>query len=258
VASIFSRSGKNRLLAGQGATEYLVLLAVVLIIALVSIALLGFFPGMADDARVSQSKSYWLAATPIAVIDGAGVEGNPSGSYTPSTPNFVMMTLRNTAAYPVELIGMSGYRFRTGYYRNPGYYAASFGIPSGVNPSSTGGGFISFTPRDQSSYRLYIAPPKGTGITDYSSPIILAPGEEITVGYPVTAYAKSYGGYPARTCSSLGRYNDARSTSKYIELPNFNIWYSSSVEGYAVVKKQVGSKPMVLPCTTFESSPWAS
>jgi len=30
---------------GQGATEYLVLLAVVLIVALVSVALLGFFPG---------------------------------------------------------------------------------------------------------------------------------------------------------------------------------------------------------------------
>ena len=44
---------------GQGATEYLVLLAVVLIIALVSIALLGFFPGLATDAKITQSNSYW-------------------------------------------------------------------------------------------------------------------------------------------------------------------------------------------------------
>lgn len=54
---------------GQGATEYLVLLAVVLVIALVSIALLGFFPGLATDARITQSRSYWNAASPIAVID---------------------------------------------------------------------------------------------------------------------------------------------------------------------------------------------
>ena len=37
----------------QGATEYLVLLAVVLIVALVSVALLGFFPGMAGDIQTT-------------------------------------------------------------------------------------------------------------------------------------------------------------------------------------------------------------
>ena len=42
----------------QGATEYLVLLAVVLIVALVSVALLGFFPGMASDAKLTQSETY--------------------------------------------------------------------------------------------------------------------------------------------------------------------------------------------------------
>jgi hypothetical protein len=52
---------------GQGATEYLVILAVVLIIALVSIALLGFFPGISSDARITQSQSYWKAATPFAI-----------------------------------------------------------------------------------------------------------------------------------------------------------------------------------------------
>jgi len=45
-------------LVGQGATEYLVLLAVVLIVALVSVALLGFFPGMASDAQITQSQIY--------------------------------------------------------------------------------------------------------------------------------------------------------------------------------------------------------
>ncbi len=55
---------------GQGATEYLVLLAVVLIIALVSIALLGFFPSLAIDARITQSNLYWRGeARPFAITD---------------------------------------------------------------------------------------------------------------------------------------------------------------------------------------------
>jgi len=52
---------------GQGATEYLVLLAVVLIVALVAIALLGFFPQLGGTAKVTQSKSYWQGAEPLAI-----------------------------------------------------------------------------------------------------------------------------------------------------------------------------------------------
>ena len=55
---------------GQGATEYLVLLAVVLIVAMVAIALLGFFPGMATDAKIGQSRTYWSGqATPFAILE---------------------------------------------------------------------------------------------------------------------------------------------------------------------------------------------
>jgi hypothetical protein len=57
---------------GQGATEYLVLLAVVLIVALVSVALLGFFPGMSSDAKITQSQAYWSGqASPFRVKDFA-------------------------------------------------------------------------------------------------------------------------------------------------------------------------------------------
>ena len=55
---------------GQGATEYLVLLAVVLIIALVVISILSFFPGIAGDARITQSDSFWRGeARPIAITE---------------------------------------------------------------------------------------------------------------------------------------------------------------------------------------------
>ena len=63
-------------LNGQGSTEYLVLLAVVLMIALVAIALLGYFPGLALDAKKTQSDSYWKAERPIGVLEHSQVGTN--------------------------------------------------------------------------------------------------------------------------------------------------------------------------------------
>ena len=67
-------------LEAQGATEYLILLAVVLIIALVSVALLGFFPGVSYDARVAQSDAYWQGeARPLQIVEH---DINSGGVYT--------------------------------------------------------------------------------------------------------------------------------------------------------------------------------
>ena len=84
---------------GQGATEYLVLLAVVLIIALVSIALLGFFPGMATDAKITQSNSYWRGdAVPFSIVESAivasGTQVNAS-LVVQSTEAGTVLTMRN-------------------------------------------------------------------------------------------------------------------------------------------------------------------
>jgi len=54
---------------GQGSTEYLVLLAVALIIALVVIGLLGWFPGLAGGARETQSKTYWKGGIPFGILE---------------------------------------------------------------------------------------------------------------------------------------------------------------------------------------------
>jgi hypothetical protein len=62
---------------GQGSTEYLVLLAAALIVALVVIGLLGWFPGVGGGARVSQSQSYWVGASPVSIT---GVKISSSGS----------------------------------------------------------------------------------------------------------------------------------------------------------------------------------
>jgi len=89
-------------LRAQGATEYLVLLAVVLIVALVSVALLGFFPGMASDAQETQSKTYWASAQPIAIVEWAA-HGEGGGSYT-----YPYLRIRNTGAYPIRITKMLG------------------------------------------------------------------------------------------------------------------------------------------------------
>ena len=85
----------------QGATEYLVLLAVVLIVALESVALLGFFPGMASDSQVTQSKMYWQSATPIAIIESDATTN--SASY-----GLPYLRIRNTGMYPIRITKMLG------------------------------------------------------------------------------------------------------------------------------------------------------
>jgi len=94
--------GMRHCYRGQGATEYLVLLAVVLIVALVSVALLGFFPGMASDAQVTQSQAYWSSASPIAVGEFAAKYSTNWGL------TFVSMKIKNQGAYPIRITKMLG------------------------------------------------------------------------------------------------------------------------------------------------------
>ncbi|MCX8163693.1 MAG: hypothetical protein N3D10_04050 [Candidatus Micrarchaeota archaeon] len=83
---------------GQGATEYLVLLAVVLIVAMVAIALLGFFPGMASDAKITQSDTYWRGqATPFSVQQHARNSANQN----------LVLVLQNNEAEQKQLTNIS-------------------------------------------------------------------------------------------------------------------------------------------------------
>lgn len=52
---------------GQGATEYLVILGAVLLVAMVIIALLGWFPQVGGPSRQKQSESYWSTASPFSI-----------------------------------------------------------------------------------------------------------------------------------------------------------------------------------------------
>ena len=109
----------------QGATEYLVLLAVVLIVALVSVALLGFFPGMASDAQITQSQTYWRSASPIAITEAA------ANVYMGSGANEPYIRLKNNGAYPIRItafIGGDGLRM-------PSFWSSG---NAGCNPAVSG------------------------------------------------------------------------------------------------------------------------
>jgi len=78
------------------------LLAVVLIVALVSVALLGFFPGMASDAKVTQSQMYWKSATPIAIVEMAARADDGD------LVTYPYLRLKNNGAYPIRITGIIG------------------------------------------------------------------------------------------------------------------------------------------------------
>ena len=63
---------------GQGATEYLVILGAVLLVAMVVIALLGWFPQVGGPGRERESESYWKTANGIRLTGMPGYRGSLS------------------------------------------------------------------------------------------------------------------------------------------------------------------------------------
>ena len=62
---------------GQGATEYLMVFGAVLLIALMAVALFGFFFGFGTDSKISESDNYWQnEARPFAVLSHTGDASN--------------------------------------------------------------------------------------------------------------------------------------------------------------------------------------
>jgi len=226
-------------LKGQGATEYLVLLAVVLIIALVAIALLGFFPGMASDAKATQSKAYWQSASPIGVVEGIG---HMNTNYYQESSNAVVITLQNNGGETIELLGI-------GYPNEP----SDISVDCNVNDPQDRYCHIQYFSPDygvlagDGAYSAYIAPPKGDGWKGtndpYTSKIFIAPGEKISVGL----FART--GYPPSKRSFCYDYLTGQS-SKSMELDSPTFYYAVKVDGIRLIKRQVGSKPLVIPCSS--------
>jgi len=203
----------------QGATEYLVLLAVVLIVALVSVALLGFFPGMASDAQITQSQIYWRSATPIAIMETAA-RANMAGT------NIPYLLLRNTGMYSIRITGIIG---------GDGGKATTF--YAGANNTAC-------NPATIGTYN----------ISDY---YYLAPGEEKYIapgsswyGLPCYRYVNSYVGgisssYGVGGASSVCQ--NSTTSPGVLDYKTFGFEYIQYMEGQQITKRQIG-KDLIIKC----------
>jgi len=199
--------------AGQGATEYLVLLAVVLIVALVSVALLGFFPGMSQDAQLTQSETYWRSAQPISIVEWAA---KGSGN-APTGRAILYLRLRNTGAYPITITKVLA--------KNGTNYISQAWI-SGLNETNLSS-FLSIAPGGEDYLGYWTGLPTTREIDFFpdgscSDPYKLCGADNLC--YPNV----SYGTFVVR---------------------DFGFEYTEKIEGQSVTKRQVGAKPVMIRCS---------
>lgn len=81
---------------GQATIEYLVLLAVAIIIALVIFAFMGWIPGFAGSLKERQVKLYWASQYPIQIRD-----------YKYSSDGNLSLWVQNTADYKITITGLN-------------------------------------------------------------------------------------------------------------------------------------------------------
>jgi len=205
-------------LLGQGATEYLVLLAVVLIVALVSVALLGFFPGMASDAQRQQSEMYWRSASPIAITEWAA-----KATTDDSTRPYIR--LRNTGTYPIRITGIIG---------PDGNKATTFyGIDCGVSPPA----FVNISdyyymgPGEEKYFSAHGAAWYGAG-APCDSRIYISLGR---------GSGNRNVGIPSSVCQQ------SASNPGTLQLSSFGFEYMEYIDGQQITKRQIG-KQVIIKC----------
>jgi hypothetical protein len=205
---------------GQGATEYLVLLAVVLIVALVSVALLGFFPGMASDAQAAQSKTYWQSASPIAIVEtGALWYPDCSGrNYT-----HIYLRVRNTGVYTITITKML-----------VGNNSIASVATGGWGPSAAMSARLASGEETFFAY-YYIFP----GIPDLGS------GNRSFVMFAQSGSSGNAYTFPYGSAASLCELNSPYGS---LVANDFGFEYVQNVEGQTVTKREIG-KPLVIKCS---------
>jgi len=209
-----------RHLVGQGATEYLVLLAVVLIVALVSVALLGFFPGMASDAQETQSKAYWQSASPLALVEVHARVYQPNEAL--SAPYF---RVRNTGAYPIRITKMLGANNSISQCGNlEGTALVDMGSVSYLSPGEE----LNFG----NAYRL--------NVSFQSRNFHIQSLSDSTV----------FGAHVLNAASTNCRNSTADPGTLVVK--NFGFEYIEYVEGQQITKRQVGSKDLTIPCSGMD------
>jgi len=203
---------------GQGATEYLVLLAVVLVVALVSVALLGFFPGMASDSQLAQSQMYWQGASPIAIVEMDAVASASWGSAT----SWPYLRIRNTGAYPVRLTKILG-----GLGQNISVVYCSAAICGSAGYANI-------------SDKYYLAPGEEKHFCSNNN------GCSAYIHFAFTAVGASYTNSLAAFSSGCQNSTDNQGT---LNVNNFRFEYIEYIDGQQITKRQVGTKPLTIKCS---------
>ncbi len=202
-------------LVGQGATEYLVLLAIVLIVALVSVALLGFFPGMASDAQVTQSQMYWRSTNPISIVESVARAEASSGQTYP------YIRLRNTGTYPIRITGLVG---------GDGTKITQF---SGSNCGAPGG-YVNI-----SDY-FYLGP----GEEKYFA-VGGTPWYGVTCDWEIVSRTSGSSGVYIGGASSVCQNSTISPGTLYYK--TFGFEYITYIEGQSITKRQMG-KDLIIKC----------
>ncbi len=213
-------------LRGQGATEYLVLLAVVLIVALVSVALLGFFPGMASDAQITQSKAYWSSASPISIVEvGARYLYDGGGGGVNHT--VIYLRIRNNGPYRISI---------TKIYANGAELSRVATDSWGPDLSLSGRAVLSpgeeFYFGDYTNYFPGL-PDRGGGRRNFFFFCMDTCWDTGTYAFPSSS-AKSF-------CSRTAPYGN-------LVVNGFGFEYIAYIDNQPITKKQIGTKPLVVEC----------
>lgn len=211
----------ERAMGGQGATEYLVLLGVVLIIALASVALLGFFPGSAAEAREEESRLYWNTAAPLAIVEWEA----QSWWWVSNDYSATVLRIRNNGNYPISLVGLLGEGQEMTQLWNPG---------QGNNPFSYYGELQKIAPGGE----VVIG---GAGY----------PGAPQKYGF-VSGILGACTTTANYLCAAKSLCRPTASGSKdlgYFEIDHFGFEYVVYAENAPITKKMVGAVPLVIKCT---------
>jgi hypothetical protein len=198
------------------------LLAVVLIIGLVALALLSFFPGTSLDAKLTQSKMYWSSASPIAIVDWGARAWFGDGRTYP------YLKIKNTGVYPIRITGIIG---------ADGGKVTIF-WSNLVNPAICPGPTGSYYDPNISDY-YYLAPgeEKYFGWTGFSG---------IPCEYQIRFVKSQSGGISVGGATSV--CENSTTNPGIVEFKTFGFEYIEYVEGKEIVKKQIGSVPLMIKC----------
>ncbi len=208
-----SRTTARTLLA-QGATEYLVLLAVVLIIALVAIALLGFFPGTASDAQIAESQIYWQSQSPIVITEMAARRFLSDGATYP------YLRIRNNGQHPIRITKVLGENAQISTFYCDATICGSASVQNLAD-------YYYLGPGEES----YFAWSSFSGTKDRQ--IAFYSGTS-----PPTPY---YLPGVRNICAATAPYGT-------LTVNGFGFEYVQYVEGQQITKREIGSKPLIIKC----------